>query len=52
MTIPHGEKNAIQNNLKIQSARHEMAMLNKIEKNEGEFFPTVQFLCSLLSSNS
>ena len=47
------EKNAIQNNLKIQSARHEMAIAKQeIEKNRGEFFPTVQFYAAYSSSNS
>ena len=47
------EKNAIQNNLKIQSARHEMAIAKQeIEKNRGEFFPTVQFYAAYSNSDS
>ncbi|HEJ9662796.1 TPA: TolC family outer membrane protein [Proteus mirabilis] len=47
------EKNAIQNNLNIQSARHEMAIAKQeIEKNRGEFFPTVQLYASYSNSDS
>lgn len=47
------EKNAIQNNLNIQSARHEMAIAKQeIEKNRGEFFPTIQLYASYSNSDS
>lgn len=47
------EKNAIQNNLTIQSARHEMAIAKQeIEKSRGEFFPTVQLYASYSNSDS
>lgn len=47
------EKSAIADNINIQIARHEMAIAKQeIEKNRGEFFPTVQFYASYSNSNS
>ena len=53
MTIPHGKKMPYKNNLKIQSARHEMAIAKQeIEKNRGEFFPNSTIYAAYSSSNS
>lgn len=47
------EKNALQNNINIQISRHEMAIAKQeIEKNRGEYFPTVQLYASYSNSDS
>lgn len=47
------EKNAIQDNLNIQTARYEMAIAkHEIEKQRAEFFPTVQLYASYSNSDS
>lgn len=55
--VPHDysvwEKNAIQDNVNIQTARYEMDIAKQeVEKNRGEFFPTVQLYASYSNSDS
>lgn len=47
------EIEVMHNNLNIQTARYEMAIAKQeVEKNRGEFFPTVQLYASYSNSNS
>lgn len=47
------KEEAMQNNLNIQTARYEVAIAKQeVEKNRGEFFPTVQLYASYSNSDS